>query len=235
MKIKILSLVVLSFLAISCEDNFNPFGDYKERYVLTCLLDGTTNYQVATLSKSYFTGSFNPYDNTTDPSIENAEIRISISDSVYWLRDSTVLRLDTLRYNDSFKFYYTNKVTPTPGKTVEIEALLPSGRRLRSSTVTPNNISFSNQNPNVIPPVNQNFLTLSWQSQSTYTFYDIRILVTYFKKENGVNVRYESRNSYNIFIKRRRRIPDISTSSKTNRGFVSDGCGNKIYAKHFCG
>ncbi len=192
MKIKFLSLVVLIFLTIACEDNFNPFGDYKERYVLTCLLDGTTNYQVATLSKSYFTGSFNPYDNTTDPSIENAEIRISISDSVYWLRDSTVLGQDTLRYNNSFKFYYTNKVTPTPGKTVEIEALLPSGRKLRSSTVTPNNISFSNQNPNVIPPVNQSFLTFSWQSQSTYTFYDIRILVTYFRKENGVNIRYEA-------------------------------------------
>ena len=76
-------------------------------------------------------------------------------------------------------------------KLSEIEALLPSGRQLRSTTVSPNNISFSNQNPNVIPPVGQNFLTFSWQSQSTYTFYDIRILVIYYKKENGLNVRYE--------------------------------------------
>jgi len=77
------------------------------------------------------------------------------------------------------------------GKVLEIEALLPSGKRLRSSTVTPNDISFTNQNPNVIPPVDNNFLTFRWQSQSTYTFYDIRILVTYYKSENGTNVKYE--------------------------------------------
>ncbi len=34
-------------------------------------------------------------------------------------------------------------------------------------------------------------MTFNWQSQSTYTFYDIRIIVTYYKSENGVNTKYE--------------------------------------------
>lgn len=186
-----MTLSILAFFSISCDDNFNPFGDYKEKYILTCLLDGNSNYQVATLSKSYFTGTFNPYDNTIDPSLIGAEIRIWLSDSVYLFRDSTIKRQDTSRYVSSFKFYYTNQIRPTPAKTFEIEALLPTGKRLRSSTITPNDISFSNHNPNVIPPVDQNYLTFSWQSQSTYTFFDIRILVTYYKKENGINIKYE--------------------------------------------
>ncbi len=192
MKIKFLIAVsLIVFVSISCDENFNPFGEYKEKYILTCLLDGNSNYQVATLSKSYFTGTFSPYDNTTDPALESAEIRVWVSDSVYLFKDSTTQRLDTSHYNTPFKFYYTNKVKPTFGKVVEIEALLPSGKKLRSSTVTPNDISFSNQNPNVIPPVNNNFLVFSWQSQSTYTFYDIRIIVTYYKNESGTNIKYE--------------------------------------------
>jgi len=192
MKIKLLiTLSILILISFSCDDNFNPFGDYKEKYILTCLLDGNSDFQVATLSKSYFTGTFNPYDNTMDPSLESAEIRIWLSDSVYLLRDSTIERQDSSRYKTSFKFYYTEQVRPTSGKTLEIDALLPTGKRLRSLTVTPNEISFSNQNPNVIPPVDQNYLTFIWQAQSTYTFCDIRILVTYYKNENGINIKYE--------------------------------------------
>jgi hypothetical protein len=192
MKIKFLIILLLIVLvSTSCDDNFNPFGEYKEKYILTCLLDGNSSSQVATLSKSYFTGTFNPYDNTTDPALEGAEIRVWLSDSVYLFKDSTIQRQDTSHYNTPYKFYYTDKVKPTAGKVLEIEALLPSGKRLRSSTVTPNDISFTNQNPNVIPPVDNNFLTFRWQSQSTYTFYDIRILVTYYKSENGFNVKYE--------------------------------------------
>ncbi len=178
------------FVSLSCDENFNPFGDYKERYILTCLLDASTNFQVATLSKSYFTGSFNPYDNTTDPSLIGAEIRVWLKDSVYLFKDSSLERTDTSRYKTPYKFYFTNKVKPTAGKTVEIEALLPSGKRLRSVTVTPNDIMFSNQNPTVIPPVNENYLNFGWQAQSTYNFYDIRILITYYKNENGINIKY---------------------------------------------
>lgn len=192
MKLRFLiSILFLSIIAISCEENFDPFGDYKEKYVLTCLLDGNSDYQVATLSRSYFTGSFSPYDNTTDPALEGAEIRVWISDSVYLFKDSTIERTDTSRYKTPFKFYYTNQINPNPGKTMEIEALLPSGKRLKALTVTPNDISFRNDNPNVIPPVDENFLNFGWQAQSTYTFYDIRILVTYYKNENGVSVKYQ--------------------------------------------
>lgn len=191
MKIKFLIILLLIvFISISCDDNFNPFGDYKEKYILTCLLDGNSTSQVATLSKSYFTGTFNPYDNTTDPALVGAEIRVWLSDSVYLFKDSMVQSQDTSHYNRPFKFYYSDKVKPRAGKVLEIEALLSSGKRLRSSTVTPNDISFTNQNPNVIPPVNENYLIFSWQAQSTYNFYGIRILITYYKNENGTNIKY---------------------------------------------
>jgi len=207
MKIKhLLLLLILVFVSLSCDENFNPFGDYKERYILTCLLDGNTNFQVATLSKSYFTGSFNPYDNTTDPSLVGAQIRVWYTDSVYLFKDSTMERQDTSRYKTPYKFYFTDKVKPTSGKTLEIEALLPSGKRLRSTTVAPNDISFSNQNPTVIPLVNTNYLNFSWQAQSSYNFYDIRILVTYYKNENGTNIKY---------------VKEIPIAYKTNGGIDS--------------
>jgi len=190
-KIVLLISLILCLFIISCEENFNPFGDYKERYVLTCLLDGNSNYQVATLSKSYFTGTFNPFDNTTDPSIQDAEIRIWLADSVYLLNDSTIERGDTSQYITPFKFYYTDKVKPVSNKVMEIEALLSSGKRLTAVTVTPSDITFNNGNPTVIPPVDENYLNFSWRSQSVYTFYDIRFMITYFKNENGRSIKYK--------------------------------------------
>jgi len=217
MSIKVLVIIsLISFFTISCEESFNPFGQYKEKYVLTCLINGNSNYQIATLSKSYFTDTFNPYDNTKDPSVEGAEIRIWLADSVYLLKDSTIERSDTSRYSTPFKFYFTEKVNPEPNKKMEIEALLPSGKRLKATTFIPNEIAFNNGNPTVIPPVDQNYLTFSWRSQSVYTFYDIRILVTYYKKENNIRIKHQAEVPIGYGIRGGIEEPIYPSSSRNN-------------------
>lgn len=224
-----ISLILLSVLFLSCEENFDPFGNYKDKFVLTSLINLNEGSQVATLSKSYFTNSFNPYDNTTDPSVDSAEIRLWNGDSVYLFQDSSIQRIDTTHYRTPFKFYYLHSQSFQLNRLLEIEALLPSGKRLKAKTTTPNDISFSTQNPNVIPPVNQDYLTFSWQSQSYFNMYLARILVTYFKFENGTNVRYEKEIPIGYSTKGGIEYPVYPSATRQNSVSYSVSVINKFF------
>ena len=126
--IKLLSLVVTLLFLVSCEEDFNPYGDYQEKFAFTCILKNDENFQTATLFKSYLT-------TPSDPSVIGADVRVWYNDSVFVFRDSSVARTDTSRYNTPFSFYYNKNFSVASDKSIELEVLLPNGKRLRSSSV----------------------------------------------------------------------------------------------------
>jgi hypothetical protein len=168
----------------SCDKSLNPKGDYVERYVLNCILRGDTSYQVAVISHSYDVNGFDPYKNTMDPAIAGADLRFWYNDSVFVFRDSVVTRLGNTRYDDSLKIYYLKNIHLTYNKPIEIEALLPNGRRLRSSGTTAKEIIFDDENSTkVIPPVNTNLVDINWNGSENGYFLP-RFIITYYKKVN---------------------------------------------------
>ncbi len=169
----------------SCDQSLNPKGDYVERYVLNCILRGDTTYQVAVISHSYDINGFDPYKNTTDPAITGADLRLWYNDSVFVFRDSVVTRLGNVRYDDSLKIYYLKNIHLSYSKPIEIEALLPNGRRLKSSSTTAEEIIFDYENSSrVIPPVNTNLVLVQWNYNEN-EYYMPRFIVTYYKNVNG--------------------------------------------------
>ena len=50
---KNLLFILLVGLLISCEENFEPFGDIKEKYALNCIIRGDTTFQIASLTRTY--------------------------------------------------------------------------------------------------------------------------------------------------------------------------------------
>ena len=177
-----LTLITLS----SCDESFNPKGEYTEKYILNCVLRGDTSYQVAILTHSYDVNGYDPYMNKTDPAITGADIRLWYNDSVFVFRDSVVDRIGGTRYGDSLKIYYLNNLNLQYNKPVEIEALLPDGRRLESSTTTAKDIIFDDKNSSkVIPPVNTSLVQVGWNGNSETSYYLSRFKVTWYKKVNG--------------------------------------------------
>ncbi|MFO7524834.1 MAG: hypothetical protein R6W68_05230 [Ignavibacteriaceae bacterium] len=171
-KIILFSIVfITSLLSISCEEDFSPFGEFSEKYVLTCILRGDTTFQTATLSSSYFTGTLNPDDNTNDPSIQFADVRIWYEDSVYVLKDTSVVRTDSSRYTTPFTFYFTERFKVGFNKPIEIEVLLQNGRRLRAESFTPKDVIFSTQSSVLIPPVSGNLINIYWGNGNSGAFY----------------------------------------------------------------
>ena len=179
----VLFLLTLS----SCDQSFNPKADYHEKYVLNCILCGDTLYQAAVLSHSYDVNGFDPYVNTTDPAITGADLRLWYNDTVYIFRDSVVTRLGNSRYDDSLRIYYLNNIHIDYDKPIEIEALLPNGKRLKSSTTSALPIVFDLPNSEkLIPPINSNLVAVKWdQSQNDIEFYLPKFQVTYYKNVNG--------------------------------------------------
>jgi len=182
---KLLFLILISVFILSCDEDFNPYGDFIERYAFTCILKSDENFQTATLFRSYRPDGFDPYSYTTDPSVPGAEIRVWYNDSVFVFRDSSVTRQDTSRYKTPFSFYYNDQFQIGNRKTIELEVLLPGGKRLHSSSFTPAKINFEDKSDAMIPAGAKNFIQIFWRSTDEGIFFLPKLTIRYRQNING--------------------------------------------------
>lgn len=183
--LRLLFLVFIGFLFLSCEEDFNPYGDYFERFAFTCVLKSDQNYQTATLFRSYRPDGYDPLTYTEDPSVVGADIRVWYNDSVFVFRDSSVARVDTSRYKTPFSFYYNNKFRVGNRKTIELEVLLPNGKRLRSTSVTPGQINYNDQSDVIIPAGGKSIVQIIWNTLDDGIFFAPRMAIRYKQNING--------------------------------------------------
>jgi hypothetical protein len=194
-------LIIIALFSYSCNENFSPFGEFTENYVLTCILKSDTSFQVATLSHSYRGDGFNPA-NTEDPSIIGADVRVWLGDSVYVFRDTSVVRTGSSRYTTPFSFYFNNNFVVEPNDNIEIEVQLQNGRRLKAFSRVPAEIFFDAESDVIIPPVGSDLVRFLWTQQAEGTFFSPRLIIRYRQNENGsivekfkrVPVRYYEKN-----------------------------------------
>jgi hypothetical protein len=184
-------MIALAFV-LSCEDQFSPRADYDERYSLNCLIRTDTNYHIATTMISYDVPGVDPYANTIDPFIEGSFIRMWRGDDLFIFRDSTIERIDNSRYNTPTRFYYINNFIPEPGDTLDIEALLPNGRRLKSTTSIPNRIYKRPGSSDIlIPPDDgRDYIHIEWVPNYPQQVFRGELNLYYQKLEGGSRVRH---------------------------------------------
>lgn len=183
--IKLLLISVVGFIFLSCEEDFNPYGDYFERYAFTCILKSDQNYQTATLFRSYRPNGYDPSTYTEDPSVIGADIRVWYNDTVFVFRDTSVARIDTSRYKTPFRYYYNDKFKVGNRKTIELEVLLPNGKRLRSTSVTPGQINYNDQSDVIIPAGGKSIVQIIWNTLDDGTFFAPRMAIRYKQNING--------------------------------------------------
>lgn len=161
--IKILLLILFSLITISCDENVNPKTNFKEEYILNCVLKADSNYQIATISKSYDVDGYDPNTNKIDPFISGAIIKIFYKDSVFVLRDTSINRSDNSKYSTPLNFYYTKKLRPNNYSLLKIEATLPNGKKLTAQTESffLNTIYFG-KTADTYPPITSDKITFNW-------------------------------------------------------------------------
>ena len=181
--LNILLISVLFFL--SCEENFSPYGQFQQKYILTCVLRGDTTLQTATLSHSYMPDGADPLNYNEDPYIVGADIRVWYEDSVYIFKDTSTAKVDTSRYSSPFRYYYNKRFKLLNTRSIEIEVLLQNGRRLRAASVTPADIVFESNSSVIIPPVNSDLVQFFWEGQETGTYFSPKFEIKYLQNVNG--------------------------------------------------
>jgi hypothetical protein len=182
---KLLIFFIAIISVLSCDEDFNPYGDFTERYAFTCILKSDVNFQTATLFRSFRPDGFDPYSFTKDPSILGADIRVWYDGSVFIFKDSSVIRQDSSRYNTPFNFYYNDQFQIENRKTIELEVLLPNGRRLRSASFTPAKINYENKSDVTIPAGTKDIIQIFWLSIDKDIFFFPKLSIRYRQKVNG--------------------------------------------------
>jgi hypothetical protein len=180
-------IVVVAVLTFSCEDTLNPYGSLDEKYILNCVIRGDSTFQVATLTKSYMATEGSPYTYTDDPAIKGATIRIwDGNDKVAFLKDTTISEPEGSDYNRPYSAYYTNQFQPKNNSTLEIEAILPNGKKLRSQAKVPAKITvYPSFSTDQLPPKEGNDVIVKWLSDQKNPTFIVRLAIYYFKYEDG--------------------------------------------------
>ena len=184
-------IICFSTLFFSCKENFTPFDEYQERYIFNCILRGDTTLQVATLERTYTTGGFDPYENTEDPFISGADVRVWYKDSVYRFYDTSIVRQDTSRYKSPMNIYLNRRFKMEPNEPIEAEVMLPNGRRLKASTSTAGKVTFLDSSTIFIYN-DVKSVYIQWASSSVGSNYFLpKFRIIYYKKEDNQNIRHE--------------------------------------------
>lgn len=178
-------LILLPLFLLSCEVNFDPFGEYSEKYAFSCILKNDTNSQISFLSHSYSTNGYDPYENTIDPAIIGADVRVWYNDSVFVFKDSSVARTDTSRYKTPLHFYYNRQFSIKTNKPIELEVLLSNGKRLKSSSVTPDEIDFNPESEVLVPPEDKDYLQFTWNEQPSGILFQSMLSIRYKQNIGG--------------------------------------------------
>lgn len=189
--IKFIFTIFILTIFISCDESFSPNAPYEEKYSLNCIIRGDSLFQVATVYKSYDVQNIDPLENTEDPFINGAFLRMwRGNDEIYIFSDSSKERTDTSRYKSDFKYYYIDDFTPNEGDILKIEALLPNGRRLSSNTLVPTEVIRSeSRSDTIVTRTSKGYLSTTWIIENPDQVYLPKLYIEYFKNENGVNIR----------------------------------------------
>lgn len=197
-KLLISTAIIFTVFIASCKDEIDPFGETNEKYVLNCIIRTDTSYQVLTLTHSYAATNFDPYSNTTDPAVKGAVIRLwEGNDKVTFFTDTTITRDTSSLYKTPYTLYQAHGIQPNQNTTLNIEAILPSGKKLTAVGTTPLKPVFTKlgqmggAGDTIVPPVEKDYVRAQWGTVAAPkgTVYLPRIYIVYKVTENGVDVR----------------------------------------------
>jgi len=167
----IITMIAASLLINSCEDSFSPKGDYKDQYILYCIINIDSTKQTATLLKSYDVEGFNPYFNTESSFVSGADILIRQKDQVFFMKDTSAIFEDVSRYRSPIDFYYLDNFSSSINDSIEIIATLPSGKKLYGITKAPEKVEFDGTSDRILPPEEKDLFTFLWNSPTSNTWF----------------------------------------------------------------
>ncbi len=180
----IFSALLITFT--SCEEDFNPKTEFKQKYVLNCIIRGDTSFQTATVLQSYPHEEINSSYNYPRTFVKAEEVKLWVENrKVYFFRDTIHIIEDS-----QFIYYYIDNFEIVAGDSLKLRAVMPNGEVLWAWTRMPNssdwNIAGSDS---IIPVVGKPNFIFSWFEDNYNSWYLLKLFITYRKESDPENVR----------------------------------------------
>ncbi len=185
MKKIFLILLFPAVLSLSCSEDINPNAQFRERYVMNCILNGDSSKQIVTILKTYKTENFDPLSNSENPFIKNADVKLWHKNKLYQFSDSSISSSGTQRYEGENSFYFNKDLRLEPDEYADIEALLPNGLRLSAELKMPSgNISFSGSDDQIPNKTKGDIINIVWNHPEELMF-SPKFVIKYFDFSSG--------------------------------------------------
>ena len=217
---------IVALISFSCDDNFEPKSNFKEQYILNCIINANSSVQIATLAKSYDVNGYDPKTNTTDPAIAGADIKLIHKGVTYSFSDSTVVRTDSSRYKGPREIYVVRGLKFKANDSVKIVATLNNGVVLSSAIKIPPTFSFTTSHYDIDPEEiakQGNLWSISWVSQDKAIFFAPQFNLTYKKYSGSTYKVYNEKIPLTYYLNNNNKYtPEYLPSVSTSTGFSYD-------------
>lgn len=117
-------------LFISCDETFNPKGEFQDGYSLYCIIDLDQEIQKVYLFENYMPEGFNAESYNENRTVENAEVKINDGNKDFIFTDTTEF-IESFGYNVTY--YRYKNFNPSNG-ILNITAVIPGKKMLAGST-----------------------------------------------------------------------------------------------------
>ncbi|MBN1638483.1 MAG: DUF4249 family protein [Ignavibacteriales bacterium] len=138
-----LYILLLSILLISCEENFSPKTEFKEKYVLYCLVNADATWiqiqAFAWIANIYDVEGIDPNKKTIKPNIRGAKLTLFKKNFQYPFYEYS--EVHTSQYDTLKNYFITNISNPSPDRDISIKAALTNGVVLSGKTSIPMNLN----------------------------------------------------------------------------------------------
>ncbi len=170
-------------LFLACEEDINSSADFRERFVLSSMINADSDFQVLTLTRTYDNNKEGIDPDWDDIFVDDAEITLWYNDSAYRFRDTTVIGEDYKKR----KFYYSNKLSPKSDYFIEVEAVTKNGLVLKAETIVPKMAYLRREHSTLGLTFPQYLSTASYHWEPTENIIVFPYLqIKYFKSVDGV-------------------------------------------------
>jgi hypothetical protein len=120
-----------------CNEPFDPRSPLDQQLVVYSILSNDRDVQFVRVNSNYMPSGFDPNSYSGDNSVRDALVTISSSGGTLMLRDTTMARPDSTRYDYPLYMYAITPFTPVRGRAYQVFVQSPSLGTASGSTVVP--------------------------------------------------------------------------------------------------
>ncbi|GBD91336.1 hypothetical protein BMS3Abin04_02063 [bacterium BMS3Abin04] len=170
-KLKYILIFIYLILVVSCDDTVSFKAPLDKEYVMYSIVNGESNSQAVFLGKSYDVSGFNPFSNTSDQSIGDAEVSFIINGERYLFQDTLSNQFNNERFSGPMHFYVNHKLPDLTISTIKLNARLKNGKELNAVINVPyfSLFVFEQAEIGIFKKMEKNYILIKWKVKGATT------------------------------------------------------------------